>query len=81
VPDFVHGIAAAFAFEQEAGDSDDEAENVTHILVGMNHAARDVDARRGLGAGVDDPALGGAGGAGAVVPEINPEIRWAGEVK
>src|ERR1039458_2145680 len=79
--DFIHGIAPAFAFEQQAGDGDDETEGVADIVISVNDAARNMDARRRLFAGVDEPAFGRARRAGTVIPEINAKIRRSGESK
>ena len=46
VADFVHRIAPAFALEQQAGHGHDEAGNGADIAIGVNDAARNMDARR-----------------------------------
>src|ERR1017187_7270870 len=79
--DFIHGIAPAFALEQQAGDGDDETEGVADIVISVNDAARHMDARRRLLAGVDKPAFGRARSAGTVIPKINAKIRRPGKRK
>ena len=51
--DFIHRIAPAFAFEQQAGDGDDEAGSVARIAIRVNNAARNMDACRRLFARVE----------------------------
>jgi hypothetical protein len=42
--DFIHRITPAFAFEQQACYCHDEAADVAGVAIGVNDAARNVDA-------------------------------------
>jgi hypothetical protein len=44
VPDFIYGIASAFALEKQAGRRHYEAMIVARVAIRVNDAARDVNA-------------------------------------